>query len=83
MKKDTSELILSEIIKINTEIVKIHSEIGYLKDDMKRMDERLNEKIDEGFAKIYGEIQRLDYMLADASTYYLSHERRIEALEAA
>ena len=63
MKKDTEELILSEIIRLNTEVVKIHSKLGYIGDDIKGIHKTLKEhndrfdglenKVDRGFDDIH------------------------------
>ena len=91
MKKSTEELILSEIIKLNTQVLKTNSEIGYIKEDIKHIhakleehDERfdaLEEKVDKGFAMVRNDIERIDYMLNEASDRHQDHERRLVALE--
>ncbi len=86
MKKDTEELILSEIIKINTELIKTNSKLGYIEQDLKDFKENTTERFDaleKRFDKRFNIIEeKLNWTMEQSGEYISNHETRIQVLEA-
>jgi predicted nuclease with TOPRIM domain len=84
MKKDTTELILGEVIKINTEILKLHSEMGYIKDDNKRHHTALGElriKIEKEFVEVNERFRKVDERFGEMNERFGEMNERFNAVD--